>query len=383
MKTNSGLRLTALVLLLMLGGCSTVKGWFEQSEESKVAKLTTFKETAKFTVRWRADLGDSGSNMLRPAVSADAVYGVAGNGALTRLDRMSGRQVWRTESAVSVTAGVGHGEGLVLIGSNKGEVLAFSEAGKLGWKAQVSSEVLGTPQAANGVVVVRTGDGSITGLSVADGSRLWVYDRVTPSLVVRSHAGVLIQRDVVFAGLSGGKLIALSLKDGSLLWETSVSQPRGITELERISDITSNPVVDDQQVCAIAFQGRVACYDLAQGNLLWSRDISSDKGLMLLRKYLYLSDDKGMVMALDKTTGNTLWKNEKLFLRDVSAPFSLETGVVAGDFEGYLHGLNRDDGDFVARLKLDDSAVQIAPMALDGGVLVQTKRGGLYSVSLR
>ncbi|MFZ5503021.1 MAG: outer membrane protein assembly factor BamB [Pseudomonadota bacterium] len=383
MKTNSGLRLTALVLLLMLGGCSTVKGWFEQSEESKVAKLTTFKETAKFTVRWRADLGDSGGNMLRPAVSADAVYGVAGNGALTRLDRMSGRQVWRTESAVSVTAGVGHGEGLVLIGSNKGEVLAFSEAGKLGWKAQVSSEVLGTPQAANGVVVVRTGDGSITGLSVADGSRLWVYDRVTPSLVVRSHAGVLIQRDVVFAGLSGGKLIALSLKDGSLLWETSVSQPRGITELERISDITSNPVVDDQQVCAIAFQGRVACYDLAQGNLLWSRDISSDKGLMLLRKYLYLSDDKGMVMALDKTTGNTLWKNEKLFLRDVSAPFSLETGVVAGDFEGYLHGLNRDDGDFVARLKLDDSAVQIAPMALDGGVLVQTKRGGLYSVSLR
>jgi outer membrane protein assembly factor BamB len=84
-----------------------------------------------------------------------------------------------------------------------------------------------------------------------------------------------------------------------------VSQPRDHL-LERISDITSNPVADDEQVCAIAFQGRVACFDAAQGSPLWNRDISSDKGMMLLRKYLYLSDAKGSVIALDKTSGSTV-----------------------------------------------------------------------------
>ena len=127
--------------------------------------------------------------------------------------------------------------------------------------------------------------------------------------------GVTIQRGVAYAGFAGGKLVAMKVKNGEVLWETSVSQPRGNTELERISDITSNPVVDDEQVCAISFQGRVACYDIAQGNPLWSREISSDKGMTLLRKYLYLSDANGSVMVLDKTSGSAMWKNDQLFMR--------------------------------------------------------------------
>jgi outer membrane protein assembly factor BamB len=383
MKANLVIRLAILACLLTLNGCSTIKGWFEKVEEDKVAQLMPFSETVKFNLRWRADLGEPGVNILQPALTNDAVYGVSAKGVLTRLDRASGKQVWRIESGIAVSAGVGTGDELVLIGSDKGDVLAFAEDGKLRWQTKVSSEVLGVPQISDGVVVVRSGDGRIAGLSVADGERLWIYDRVTPALVVRSHASVTIQRNVIFAGLSGGKLIALNLQDGSLLWKISVSQPHGNTELERISDITSNPAVDDEQVCAIVFQGRTACYDLSRGNLLWSRNISSDKGLALLRKYLYLSDDAGTVMALDKTSGSTLWKNEKLFLRQVSTPFPLEKAVVVGDSEGYLHGLSRDDGAFVARLKLDDSAIQASPVWLDNGVLIQTKRGGLYSVSLQ
>ena len=118
-----------------------------------------------------------------------------------------------------------------------------------------------------------------------------------------------------------------------------MSQPRGNTELERISDITSDPVVDDEQVCAIAFQGRVACFDTAQGSPLWNRDISSDKGMMILGKYLYLSESSGSVIALDKTTGSTTWKNSELLLRSVTAPYAIGNFVVVGDFEGYLHAL--------------------------------------------
>ncbi len=377
-------RLTLLLIsLLALGGCSTVKEWFgSKNGATEPAKLADFAETAKFSVRWDADLGDSGASLLQPALTGDAVYGVSGDGTLTRLDRATGRQVWRIESDVTVTGGVGSGEGLVLIGSDKGEVLAYGEDGKLRWKSRVSSEVLSAPQATEGVVIVRSGDGRIAGLNAADGKRLWLYERSTPALVVRSHAGVTLQRDVAFAGFAGGKLVAMKVKDGSVLWEVSVSQPRGATELERISDITSNPVADDEQVCAIAFQGRVACFDAAQGSPLWNRDISSDKGMMLLRRYLYLSDANGAVIALDKASGSTVWKNDRLFLRNTTTPYALGNFVVAGDFEGYLHGLNREDGSFAARIKLDSSAIQTAPLGLDDGLLVQTRDGGLYSLSI-
>jgi len=386
LRRCSGLAL--LAASLALGGCSsaksTVKDWFGSKDDATApARLVEFGETAKFEVRWHTDLGASGASLLQPALTKDAIYGVSGKGTLTRLDRATGKPVWRVESGIAVSGGVGGGEGLVLIGSDKGEVLAYGEDGKLRWKSRMSSEVLSAPQVAQGVVIVRSGDGRISGLNAADGKRMWLYERSTPALVVRSHAGVTLQRDVAFAGFAGGKLAAMKIRDGAVLWEVSVSQPRGATELERISDITSNPVADDEQVCAIAFQGRVACFDAAQGSPLWNRDISSDKGMMLLRKYLYLSDANGSVIALDKTSGSTVWKNEKLSLRDTATPYASGDFVVAGDYEGYLHGLNREDGSFAARIKLDGSAIQAAPIGLDDGLLVQTRDGGLYSLSIR
>ena len=378
---------SVLVTLFALGGCSsvdTVKGWFGSKKgDLEPAQLVEFGETAKFEVRWHIDLGDPGAGLLQPALTENAIYGASGQGVLTRVDRVTGKRIWRVESGIAVSGGVGSGAGLVLIGSDKGDVLAYGEDGKLRWKSKVSSEVLSAPQAAEGVVIVRSGDGRVAGLDATDGKRLWVYERSTPSLVVRSHAGVTLQRGVAFAGFAGGRLAAIKIADGSVLWEVSVSQPRGSTELERISDITSNPVVDDAQVCAIAFQGRVACFDVAQGSPLWNRDIGSDKGMMLLRTYLYLSDARGSVMVLDKTSGSTLWKNEQLFMRDTATPYVAGDFVVVGDYEGFLHGLNRENGSFAARLKLDGSAIQVAPVGLDDGLLVQTRDGGLYSLSIK
>lgn len=379
--------LSLLFAMLVLSGCSsvnTVKDWFGiKKGDMEPARLEAFAQTAGFDVRWHADIGDPGANLLLAALTRDAIYGVSAKGVLTRLDRLTGKEVWRVDSGIAVSGGVGSGSGLVLIGSDKGEVLAYDEQGRFRWKSRVSSEVLSAPLAVDNMVIVRSGDGHIVGLNAADGKRVWTYERSTPALVVRSHAGVTLQRDVVYAGFAGGKLAAIKIKDGSVLWEVSVSQPRGSTELERISDITSNPVTDEEQVCAIAFQGRVACFDLAQGSPMWNRDISSDKGMALSNKHLYVSDTHGAVMALEKTTGSTVWKNDRLFMRDTTAPYSLGNFVTVGDREGYLHGLSREDGSFVARIKLEGSAIPVAPLGLDGGLLVQTRSGALYSLTVK
>lgn len=373
---------------LLLGGCSavdTVKGWMGKDDTALMpAKLSDFNQSARFEVRWRANVGDSSGNYLQPALSKDAVYGVSAKGMLTRLNRASGQQVWRVDSGITVSGGVGSGEGLVAIGSSKGEVLAYDEDGKLLWKSQVSSEVLSAPQISEGVVIVRTGDGKIAGLSVTDGKRVWLYERSSmPALTVRSHAGVALQRGYAFAGFPGGMLVSLRVKDGLPQWESYISQPRGNTELERISDITSKPVADDEEVCAVAFQGKVACVDVAQGLTRWDRNISSDKGMALLLRYLYLTDDKGYVTALDKTSGSTLWTNEQLFMRRTSTPIALGDFVVVGDYEGYLHALNREDGKFAARTKLDGSLSNSAPVEMDDGILLQSSSGEIYSLSLK
>ncbi|MDP1638371.1 MAG: outer membrane protein assembly factor BamB [Candidatus Nitrotoga sp.] len=378
------IRIAGLLLLVMLAGCSTISGWFSSSDKTGKgpAKLVEFKQAATFNMRWHQKIGGSGNYILQPAITSDAVYAANAKGELFRLDPVTGKQVWRVNSGFTISAGVGVGEGLVLVGGGKGQLAAFAVDGKLLWKTKVSSEVLNVAKIADGIVVVRTADGRLSGLDTTDGKRLWLYENAVPPLIVRSHAGVAIERGTVFAGFAAGKLAAISLGSGIVIWETVVSQPRGNTELERISDITSSPVLNDEQVCAVAFQGRVACYGLAQGDLLWSRDLPSDKGITLSHNYLYITNTSGAVLAVDKNSGSSVWKNDQLLMRQTSAPYAFGNHLIVGDYEGYLHALSREDGSMAARLKTDGSAILITPMELDGGLLVQTRNGSLYSVTL-
>lgn len=377
------IRIAALLIIVMLAGCSTVSGWFAKDKTgNEPAELVKFKQTAALNVRWHHNIGAGGNYVLQPAVTSDAVYAANTKGELFRLDPATGKQVWRVKSGFTISAGVGVGEGLVVVGGWKGQLAAFATDGKLLWNTKVSSEVLNVAKITDGIVVVRTADGRLSGVDVTDGKRLWLYEHTTPPLIVRSHAGVAIERGTVFVGLAAGKLAAISLGSGIVIWETVVSQPRGNTELERISDITSSPVLDDDQVCAVAFQGRVACYSLAQGNLLWSRDLSSDKGMNLFHNFLYITNTSGAVLAADKKSGSSIWKNDQLFMRQTSSPYAFGDHLIVGDYEGYLHALSREDGSLSARLKTDGSNILAPPAELDGGLLVQTRKGGLYSVTL-
>jgi outer membrane protein assembly factor BamB len=365
-----------LLLPLMLAGCASKPAGKEPAE------LRSFKESASFDVRWKRNVGDIASAGLQPAVTRDGVYAANADGELFRLDPVSGKKVWKLDTGFKISAAVGAGEGLVIVGGLKSELAAFDEDGSLRWFTKVTSEVLSAPQIVDGMVVVRTSDGRISALSVQDGKRQWLYERATPTLIVRNHAGVMIRRGVVYAGFAAGKLAAINLSNGALVWESAVSQPRGNTELERISDITSLPVADAESVCAVAFQGRLACFDSKQGAMLWSRDVSSDKGLALTLKNLYATDADGTVVAMDKTNGSTLWKNDQLFMRGVSAPYILDKFVVVGDSDGYLHALSREDGSLAARIKTDGSPILFAPVQLGKGLLLQTRDGGIYSVEL-
>jgi outer membrane protein assembly factor BamB len=195
---------------------------------------------------------------------------------------------------------------------------------------------------------------------------------------------MVVTRGAVFAGFPGGRLVALALANGHIGWEAIVALPRGTTELERVADVTSLPVIDGKQACAAAFQGRVACFDVLRGTLLWARDVSSVAGIAVDARYLYVTDDRNAVQALDKTSGASIWRQDKLSGRNVSGPLALGRYVVVGDLEGYVHLISREDGSFAARIETDGSAILAPPIALDAtSFLVQTRDGGVFAITIK
>jgi outer membrane protein assembly factor BamB len=271
-------------------------------------------------VNWQVSLDSKGSAGFAPAVRSDAVYAASPDGAVLSVDPATGRQNWRSGTGKPLSGGIGADANLIAVGTSKAEVLTFDIRGNPKWQAKISSEVAGPPQIAEGLVIVWSLDGSIYAFSTADGARRWVVQRTSPPLTVRRFPGGIVNRGGLFAGTAGGKLLAIDLSTGALGWEGNVTTPKGATELERLADITSLPVLDAREVCAAAFQGRVSCFDISRGTLIWARDFGSLGGLALDNRYLFITDDKGAIQALDKTTGASVWKQDKLATRFPSGP---------------------------------------------------------------
>jgi len=378
-----------------LGGCSTTLNWADAlpkipppsfgwlfGKSNKPGPLPTLNAKVTPQLNWQVNVGKAAPG-LAPAITPNSVYAAASDGTLVRVDPATGRQLWRISVGQKLSAGPGADESHVVVGTDKGDVLAFDSDGKPAWTAQVSSELIAPPRVADGIVVVFSGDGRIYGLSAADGKTKWVHQRNNPALTIRNTAGGVTSRGGVFTGTAGGHLLALDVNTGSIGWDATVASPKGATELERIADVTSLPLVDAQQVCAVAYQGRVACFDILRGNLLWSRDLSSLNGLTGDEKYLYITDDKGAVHALDKTSGASIWKQEALAERRIGGPQLVGDFVGVVDAEGYLHLLSRTDGAYVGRLATDGRPATAQPSIIGGGGLWLSDAGTLYSVTAR
>lgn len=381
-------RLLPLAAILLLQGCQTVtdtyNGWFGSTPKQKAAELVAFTPRATTRIVWQGSVGNAQRSAFYPAVSGNAVYAAGANGQIASFGAGTGNQQVRFDAATPLSGGVGVGAGLILAGTSGGQVLAFEPSGKPVWKIQLTGEVLSPPAGADGVVVVRTGDGRIYGLNAADGKQRWVYQRPMPPLAVRSFAGIVVERGAVFAGFPGGRMVAISLANGNVGWEAVVALPKGATELERVTDVTSLPVIDGPNICAVAYQGRVACFDVLRGDTVWARDMSSVAGMGIDARSVYVTDDRSAVLALDRRGGSSLWKQDKLQGRWATAPLALGRYVIVGDFQGYVHVLSREDGAFVARVATDGSPIQVPPVALDlSTFLVQTRNGGLYAINVQ
>jgi outer membrane protein assembly factor BamB len=376
-------RILLAVLLFGIGGCS----WFGSSSNVEPpAELVDFKPAVNVKEVWSRDIGkgpDERFLKLTPAEQGNTLYVTDRRGRVQALDAGNGDERWRTDLDLDASTGPGLGGDLVVIATGKGQVVALDrQTGKEQWRAQVSSEVLAPPAIGDGVVVVQSVDGRLAAFAADTGKRLWLFERSEPALGLRGTSTPVIVADAVLAGFASGKLAALNLRDGRLLWEIPVAEPHGRTEIERLIDVETPVLVTTRALIAAAYQGKIVAVGLENGRLLWSREISTYSALSADADNVYVSDANGYVYALDLRSGSTVWKQEKLHGRHLSAPMVTGQAVAVGDYEGYIHWLARDDGRFLARERIASAAVLAPPLADGATLYVEAQNGELAAFRL-
>jgi len=363
---------------LLLGGC----GMFEVDNTEPPAELTDIETRLNVERQWshNATAGSGDDYIaLRPALHDGVLYVADVKGGVAAHEAESGRERWSVSLRTPLTGGVSVGDDVVVVGSGRGEVIGLRRSsGQELWRERVSSEVLALSAIDLDIVVARTNDGRLHALSAGSGETLWQAGRTTPALSLRGAGRPLMAYGAVIAGFDNGKLAAFALERGNTLWETTIAAPSGQSELDRMVDLDGELVLVGETLYAASYQGRVVALNLRDGRILWSRDLSSYAGLAADARHVYVSDEMGAVWALERESGAPMWRQEKLRLRAVTAPASFGDTVVVGDYEGYLHFLRQTDGEFVARLRVDGSGLRVPPLVAEG-VLYAYGLGGQLS----
>ncbi|QZA80350.1 outer membrane protein assembly factor BamB [Deefgea piscis] len=369
------LRPLLLLSVFSISACSTT------SNAPEPAQLPVVTSTANPKIDWKSSVGGKTEYRFQPAFNGELIAAVGGNNELALFERANGKKRWQIKIAQPVAGGVGISGGVIAVGSSNGDVLTYDLSGQAIWSAKVTSEVISAPVVSDDLVIVRSGDGKVSAFSADKGELKWIYQRPQPALLLRNYAPPVVADGVVYVGQAAGRLTAISIADGRVLWEAPVALPRGASELERVTDIVAPPVVRGDMVCAVAFQGRVACLGAKQGNLLWTREISSWTGLAIDSQNVYVTDAKGQINAFERTTGRSIWRQDLLANRLISAPAILAGNILVGDLDGYIHVVNPEDGRFVGQLPTDGGRIYLAPQSDSSQAIVQTGKGSIYLLS--
>ena len=372
------LRGALIACLSALAGCSMFSSHDDRYDP---VPLTQYAPGMAVHPVWQVSVGSGSGLGFAPAVSGSSVYAATPDGSVVKVDVPTGRVVWRASAGAKLTAGVGTDGSIAVVGTESGQVIALDDTGKVKWKAQATSDVRIPPAVGAGIVAVRSGDYRIQAFDINTGERMWSVQRPGPALSLRSTSQMIVTDRWVIAGMPGGRLMIIDAKNGLVQWEGSVATPKGTTDLERLTDVVGRPLVSGPLLCAVAYQGRITCFDVTEGSrVVWSKEFDGSNGMAMDTSAIYAPSIHAQVSAFALQTGAPLWTQSALKNRSLSAPAVIGKAVALGDFEGYVHFLSTTDGHLLARLSLGSDPIVSPLESTPQGVLVQTGEGKLVLI---
>jgi outer membrane protein assembly factor BamB len=376
--------LLSISVLGVLAGCS--------SEEDTIimAPLPTVQSEFTPSSEWSSSIGDGvGSffSKLSPVYAYDKLFVASREGEVKAMDPETGKTLWQVDITGEVTArlsgGIAAAYQKLYIGSENGEVIALDvNTGEELWRAEVNGEVLAMPVADSSLVMVHTSQGVLTALEQTTGEERWAISTDVPNLTLRGDSAPVTVSGGVFWGTANGRLAAAIIERGQLIWQQPVGTPKGATEIDRLVDVDSSPIILGGTLYTVGFNGQLISIDLRSGNPIWKRNYSSATDMATDNRSLFLISETDHVIAVDARSGTELWENSQLENRQLTAPVIVDGYIVVGDSLGYLHWLDRQTGEFVAQQMTNDSGMAVGPTLVPGGYVIINRDGEIKKLTI-
>ena len=350
------------IITFLLGGCffQPVEDFVDQMDDQYFAdefnyiptEIKPYDKKASMELIWENKVGDNEVNNFNLVFSDEFVIAATSDGSVRKMKINSGETVWKKEFSQKIMIGVGGNIENILFIAEDGYLWCLDGKGEAIWKIFVDGEALTTPVINNDKAYVRLANYGILQVDLKQGDVDWRYIHSSPSLTFNGTSSLAFSDGIIYGGFGAGKLVAIHQKSGAFMWEATISQIKGVTDIERLNDVLSQPLINNREIYAASTSGDLTAIDRKNVNTIWTRKISSFKNLAFDGFDIYLTHKSDSLYSLDSKNGKTNWRNADLQYRRVTNPIITGDYVAVGDFDGYIHLLNIESGAIEGRAQI-------------------------------
>jgi outer membrane protein assembly factor BamB len=308
-----------------------------------------------------------------PVVAEGRIYFASTKGGLFCIDE-HGKEVWKISIAPdgftspALIAGT-----LLVLGTSKGVLRAFDlSGGQEKWTYDVGGSVQGSPNCIDlsdgkrAVVAISQGDGCLHGIDQATGKGLWkmpavercdgsagvsgdyiVMGSCASALHIYSASkgvkitdvslgpdnqvagGVAMSGTQAFAGTRSGKLCAVDIAQGKILWTFAEGQ----------GEAFATPAVTDRVVVYGADDGKAYAIDRAKGTRLWALDTGNRPMSPVIARDRVVISSGGSLFLVDLATGKKLWSAP--VSDDITSPAVVGGMILVGGDDGTVTAVGK------------------------------------------
>jgi outer membrane protein assembly factor BamB len=376
--------LTYFLLQFVLTACVSWSIGDKENQPAPLPKIEQSQQQQKINTIWKHSIGkpiskEAGQSML--ALVGTDIIAITNNSQLYRINTQTGQIVWQIKAS-KVKVGIAANDKYIALVDQKNQLIILSALdGKQIWSTQLDTQIQSAPNITDNHVILRNISNKLIAFNLDTQKLVWQHERIAQNILLHGSRNAIIspKKGWLISGFHGAKLVMLNSINGSAKWEQTLSYSKGFTDAERINDIVGTPSVYADTVCAVSYQGNIACFDVNTGSLNWDAPFSSVYNLVTDQRGVYAINMKGLIYAFDYS-GKIVWQQNALRNRAVNQGVLLDNTLIYNDYKGFLHLLDKQNGSVVGQFKLDTITTPMLKMG--SNIIAYTDDGNIYGLTL-
>jgi outer membrane protein assembly factor BamB len=328
------MKIIFVIFLFCTFGCSTFK---------KI-NLTKPKQAEKvFNAKWIKNLdpyyssGNLPLTTAAPTIHDGAVFVGSLDGELLSYDIENGRKNWSSKDGSAINhAPLVEGE-WVYYGTELGRFFVRNQSdGKLKYAIDLGASIESKPVFSQGRVFVHLRGHQLVCLDAETGKIVWSYRRAVPiSVTFQRLARPLVIGSKIYIGFADGFLVALSLEEGAVLWETK------LVENQKFVDVDLDPVFLQNSLITGSPSSTLKAVDSINGAIKVVYPFQVMANILSRGDILILGTQDGEVVFVN-AAGDVL-KRKQVSKKGISSLKWWKEKLIISTFGGVILALNPND----------------------------------------